>query len=882
MACPPSRFFLAAFLVLAACAGPRKAGPAKPEPAPPGAGVIVLRHATVFTSSGPAIPDGAVSFGGGNILAVGPNASLSTPRGAEEIDLSGRFVTPGIIDAHSHLGVYPSPELPSTSDGNEMTNPVTAEISAEHSFWPQDPGLRHAAAGGVTALLVLPGSGNLIGGRGFPVKLRFGRAASDMRFLGAKDALKMACGENPKRVYGQGKKSAPSTRMGNVAGYRQAFAQAQDYLNKHAEYEKKAKKNPKEPGPPPPRDLKLETLGKVLKGEILVQNHCYRADEMRIMIDIGKEFGFKIRSFHHALEAYKIRDVLAKEGVGVATWADWWGFKLEAWDGIPENAGLVSEAGARTVIHSDSPLGIQRLNQEAAKARSSAIAAGIPVSEEEALRWITLNPAWVMGIDGVTGSLEPGKMADLVVWDRHPLSGYAKVERTYADGQPTYDAARGAAVPSDFDLSAHASLPMTWRPAEAPKALRGPPSGEPPLAVASPEPPCTVIQGAVVLAEGGLMDRGSVLVRGGVIQVVSKADGPAPGCRVVEGGGKVLAPGFIEPFSTLGLVEITQEDSTVDIGSRNSTAEDPVHAAVRAADSVNPSSEVLPVVRQGGVTSSVIFPHGGLVSGLGGHLAMDGTVLRRETALHIRLGSAGASVVGSDRGAAVERLRELFEDARVYARRRQDFERNQMRRIAASRLDLEALQPVLGGRVPVVVSLDRASDIRAVLRLKEEFGLKIILAGAAEAWQVAGDLAGAKVPVILKPTDNLPSSFERRGARLDAAALLASKGVSVLISSMGGLGPHEARTLRQEAANAVAWGLGYEEAIRALSSSVARAFSLEGGRIAAGARADLVLWSGDPLDLSSRPLAMWIGGRQVPLQSRQTSLLEKYRKLPPS
>ncbi|HYH99487.1 amidohydrolase, partial [Hyalangium sp.] len=473
--------YLALLPLLLSCATPSS------TPPPPGAAnlpptpteatrswsqarAVVIRHATVMPASGPAIEDGAVAFAEGKLLAVGKSAEVATPPGAEELDGTGLYVTPGIIDAHSHLGVYASPSSFSNDDGNEATAPVTAEVDAEHGFWPQDPSLRRAAAGGVTSLLVLPGSANLIGGRGFPVKLHFGRSAAEMRFPGAKDALKMACGENPRRVYGAERKVTPSTRMGNVAGYRQAFAQARDYLNKLEDWEQKKQKKPDEAGPPPMRDLKLETLAEVLRGNILVQNHCYRADEMAVMLQVAEENGFAIRAFHHALEAYKLRDTLAEKQVAVATWADWWGFKLEAWDGIPENAGLVSQAGGRAVIHSDSAYGIQRLNQEAGKAMWRARESGILIPEEEALRWVTLNPAWVMGADERTGSLEPGKMADVTLWKGHPLSVYARAQRVWADGVVTYDAATGPVDISDFEVGerAGASARLVAQPAAVP------------------------------------------------------------------------------------------------------------------------------------------------------------------------------------------------------------------------------------------------------------------------------------------------------------------------------------------------------------------------------------------------------------------------------
>ncbi|MFY0564668.1 amidohydrolase family protein [Archangium lansingense] len=850
---------------------------------------VVVRHATVMPASGPFIEDGAVAFAEGKLVAVGRNAEVTTPPGAEEVDGTGLYVTPGIIDAHSHLGVYASPDTTSTSDGNEATAPVTAEVSAEHSFWPQDPGLRRAAAGGITSLLVLPGSANLIGGRGFPVKLHFGRAAAEMRFPGAKDGLKMACGENPRRVYGTAYRRAPSTRMGNVAGYRQAFARAREYQERWEAWEKKRAKKPEEAGPAPLRDLQLETLVEVMRGNILVQNHCYRADEMAVMLQVAEEFGYSIRAFHHALEAYKLRDRLAEKNVAVATWADWWGFKMEAWDGIPENAGLVSQAGGRAVIHSDSALGIQRLNQEAGKALWRARESGIPLSEEEALRWVTLHAAWVMGVEDRTGSLEPGKMADVVLWKNHPLSVYARAQRVWADGVVTYDADGGAVEASDFELGERAagSAKLAVKPG-APPLLKDTGLGErcEPSREASCARPldveagtCTAFQDVAVLSLGTWQAHAFVLVENGkVARVQPGAPGAVPaGCRVVEGKGRVLTPGLVDPLTSLGVVEVGMEESTVDDVLRGESAKEPIRAALRVADSLNPAAETFPVARLGGVTAAGVVPAGGLVSGQSAWVGTDGTVRRAPLALHVNLGVSGRDAVSGSRALVLERLRELLSDAREYNKRKGDFEQNRMRTLAASRLDLEALQPALTGALPVVVTANRVSDIRAALALGREFGLKLLIAGGREAWMVAPELAAAKVPVIVQPTQNLPSSFDGLNSRMDSAALLSGAGVKVLISTMGE--PHMVRTLAQEAGNAVAWGLPYEDALRAMTSNVTEAFGLEGGQVAPGQVADLVLWNGEPLEVSSRPVGMWLSGKQVPLTSRQQALYEKYRTL---
>jgi imidazolonepropionase-like amidohydrolase len=888
---------LLAFLLFVGCATatPLPSVPAEPSwlPAAPTRTwrqpkPVVIRHATVLTASGPAISDGAIAFAEGTIIAVGKNGEVQTPAGAEEIDATGKVVTPGIIDAHSHLGVYASPGTVATDDGNEMTAPVTAEVAAEHGFWPQDPGLRRAAAGGVTALLVLPGSANLIGGRGFPVKLHFGRSASEVRFPGAKDALKIACGENPKRVYGKEKKAAPGTRMGNAAGYRQAFAAARDYLAKWEDFREKSRKTPGMAGPPPMRDLKLETLAGVLKGEILVQNHCYRADEMQLMMNIADEFGFRIRAFHHALEAYKVRDVLAKKGVAVATWADWWGFKLEAWDGIPENAGLISQAGGRAIIHSDSALGIQRLNQEAGKAMWRARESGIPISEEEALRWITLNPAWAMGVDDRTGSLTPGKMADVVVWNRNPFSVYARAERVYADGVLTFDLAGGAADLSDFEAGGPPDAASTLTAAPAKLAVAAGESaslgcdparrGACPALLERGQDSCLAIVGATVLVDGKPTPGVTVVVEGGKISRVEPSGAPPPGCRTIDGKGKTLAPGFIEPSTQLGLTEIELEEQSNDIGFRAEAAKEPIHAALQAAQSINPASAMIPVARLGGITGAIASPEGGLIPGQSAYFTLDGTIQKTPLALVVNLGVRGHDALQSPRGWAIERFRELLDDAKEYAKRKADFEQNRIRRLAASRLDLDALQPVLAGKVPVVFRADRVSDIRALIALAREHGLRAVVSGGSHAWQMGKELAAAKIPVILQPTNNLPESLDRQGNRCDSAARLVSQGVKVLFSTDGMTGL--VRTLPQEAGNAVAWGLAYEDAVRAISANVAETFGLEAGRVAAGAPADLVLWSGDPLEVSSRPLAMWIGGKQVPLESRQQALFRKYRALP--
>ncbi len=475
----------------------------KPTTLPP---PVLIRGATLLLGTGRSIQKGSILLEKGKIAALA-EGDLPAPEGAVVIDGTGKYLTPGLIDTHSHIGVYPMPGATAHQDGNEASDPVSSAVQTSDAFWPQDPAIQRAVAGGVTTIQVLPGSANLIGGRAITLKLRPGASAREMHVLGAPDGLKMACGENPKRTHGDHRHSAPQTRMGNLAMQRAAFLKARKLIDqwalfrekeaqrierdakKRAEYEAKLEERKLrdaycrengEPSPcdeqrkswsespltppeaseralPPDRDPGLETLAAALEGRVLVHIHCYRADDMLSMLALSDEMGFRIRSFHHALEAYKIRDQLAARQISVSTWADWWGFKMEAYDGIPENAALVHESGGRAIIHSDSSEGIQRLNQEAAKALASGRRAQVAIGEDDAIRWITANPAWALGLEHRLGTLEVGKDADVVLWNGNPFSVYAFAQKVWIDGAEVYQ--RSSIPWSDFELGQPAKIP---------------------------------------------------------------------------------------------------------------------------------------------------------------------------------------------------------------------------------------------------------------------------------------------------------------------------------------------------------------------------------------------------------------------------------------
>jgi len=403
---------------------------------------------TILDGLGNRVENGAILLQHGKIAAVG--TSLQAPAGVVVIEGNGRWVTPGIIDVHSHLGDFAAPLTPAdlkVSDVNEATDPNTAQVWALHSITVQDPQFSGVRAGGVTTLQILPGSRNLFGGRGVVLKNVPAVTVQAMEFPDARPSLKMACGENPKYTYGEMGRF-PSSLMGNVAGYREAWVKAREYQRKWDAYNSKHDPSAE----PPVRDLKLETLAAVLRGEILVDVHCYRADEMVIMIDVAREFGFRIAAFHHSTEAYKIAGLLAQNGVCAAVWADWWGYKMEAYDAVRANAAFVDAAGGCVMLHSDIPMSGEHLTLDAATALGSGRRAGLTITEERAIEWLTRNPARSLGLDDRIGTLEAGKNADVVLWSGDPFSVYTKADMVFIDGAVVYDRHDATKHPqSDFE-----------------------------------------------------------------------------------------------------------------------------------------------------------------------------------------------------------------------------------------------------------------------------------------------------------------------------------------------------------------------------------------------------------------------------------------------
>lgn len=392
----------------------RNIGPYRDDP------VTLIRNATILTAIGPAIEGGDILIRDGKIAAVGQN--LNAPAGARIVDATGLYVIPGIIDAHSHRGA--------TGPINEGTIAVSAMVGIKDVINPSDIALYRAIAGGVTTINVLHGSANPIGGRNAIIKLRWGLDAEEMLLEGAPEGIKFALGENPKRTRTPAR--YPNSRMGVQDVIRQAFIEAREYMRQWEEYERNRKRDKN--AIPPRRDLKLETIAEILRGERHVHAHSYRADEILQLLRLAEEFGVKIQTLQHVLEGYRVADEIARHGAGASTFSDWWAYKVEANEAIPHNAAIMTERGVVVSINSDSPEEMRHLNQEAAKSMKWG-----GLSELEALRLVTLNPAIQLGIQDRVGSIEVGKDADLVIYKGHPLSMTGVVQQTYIDGKLYFD-----------------------------------------------------------------------------------------------------------------------------------------------------------------------------------------------------------------------------------------------------------------------------------------------------------------------------------------------------------------------------------------------------------------------------------------------------------
>jgi imidazolonepropionase-like amidohydrolase len=931
----PWRFLtLGALLVLVPTAAVRMQGQGAGQAGAAEGRIVALRGGTVMTVTRGTIPHGTVVLRDGKIAAVGDDAAI--PAGAEVIDTTGQFVTPGLIDAHSHIA----------NDAiNEGGTTVSSMTGMEDVLDPTDINIYRDLAGGLTVANVLHGSANPIGGKNQVIKLRWGKTrADDIKFEGAMPGIKFALGENPKDMATGGTQQAgprryPMTRLGVEFVIRDAFTRAKAYQKAWKDYEKAKASGD---ALPPRRDLQLEPLVEILEGKRLVHAHSYRADEILMMIRLAEEMGFKIATFQHVLEGYMVAKEMAAHGAGGSTFSDWWAYKVEAADAIPHNAAIMHRKGVLVSINSDSAEHARRLNTEAAK----TIKWGA-LSEDEAFATVTINPAKQLRIDNRVGSLEPGKDADVVIWNRHPLSTYAIVERVYIDGTVYYDRRgeesrltslrkeksslaaaesgtrsatsdpqseeeqsgttrekhdadeqrlrpeRGAKPPSESERG--------WGPANAERSTSGPRAGEegsqaPGTAgAAAPGTPQARPAGSVVAITNATIhpitrptiERGTLVVRGGRIEAVGANVSVPADAKVVDAAGSHVYPGFINARTQMGLNEPGPR------GFEDVNEMLDFNPQLRTRVAYHAESDSIAVARTNGITTVAVMPGGGTFGGEVAVMNLDGWTWEEATlkpnvgiTFSFPLIGGGGGRGGGGRGGGGGGGEGLaYEDMkRTRDRRLDEIARlfDQVRAYAKAGPDrkvdwtLEALVPVAEGRLPLVTSVNRAQDIRDAVAFADRIKVRIVVSGGTEANMVAPLLKEKNIPVILGSVLALPTNEDAfHAATYQLAGELSQAGVKVAFSTGDAA---YVRLVPYHAAMSVAWGMNRDEALKALTINAAEILGVadRAGSLESGKDANLFVAKGDPLEIRTPITHVFINGKDVALESKHERLYQKY------
>jgi imidazolonepropionase-like amidohydrolase len=846
-------------------------------------GNVLIKDATILTVTKGTIPKGSILVQGGKIRAVG--AEVKAPPGVTVIESAGLVAMPGIIDTHSHIAVQ--------GGVNEMSLSVVPEVRVKDVVTGDDVAIYRALAGGTTTARLLHGSANTIGGQDAVVKLRYGKPGRDLIIRDGPQGVKFALGENVTRS----PRRFPNTRMGVEAVIERAFEEARAYRAGWNAYRKAEKggANGAGPGrpvpPPPPRvDLRLEALAGVLDGSIRIHSHCYRSDEILMLLRTAQKYGVRVQSLQHVLEGYKVAAEIAAHGASASTFSDWWAYKVEAFDAIPFNAALMTEAGVNVCIKSDDAELMRHLNLEAAKMVKYGA-----VSEAQALAMITINPARELGLADRLGSIEVGKDADLALFNAHPFDAFSRCELALIDGEVYFQrrepGGRPAARPGD-----HATMPM------APESARN----RTIEVAAQPKGIFALVGANLHPIAGPEIKAGTLVVAGGRIQAVGPAGTPIPPeAQTIELSGLDVWPGLVDGGSTLGLFEVGSLSETQDIADAAQ-----FQPELRSSTALRADSEHIPVTRANGILTSFIQPSGGLISGQGCVIDLHGWVPRElviadEVALNVTIptyiprnpearrfgpgrpgqgpaGGPGAPDPNERRKERLDQIKEFFRKALAYdAVVKKAHERGEAPPTPDPRL--EAMVPYARGDKPVILHAEHPVEILDALELARERKLKAVLSGAAEGWKVAEAIAQAKVPVLLGGTLHLPRrEHDPYDAAYTNAARLHAAGVTIAIRSQGG-GPGNAtaaRNLPYEAATAVAFGLPEAIALQAVTIAPARILGIadQVGSLEAGKRANLVVTAGHLLQPTTPVLALFLDGEPIPPESRHTQLYAKYRR----
>ena len=854
--------------------------------------VIALRGATIYTVTKGTIQNGTVLIRDGKIAAVGTNVSV--PSGTEIVDAVGKHITPGIIDAHSHIA---------NDSINEGGTTVSSMTGMEDVLDPTDVSIYRDLAGGLTTANILHGSANPIGGKNSIIKLRWGaKRPEELVFEGAMPGIKFALGENPKDLrQGQitGPRRYPLSRHGVEYVIRDAFTRAKAYQKSWKDYERTKGTNPDAIAPR--RDLQLEPLVEILEGKRLVHCHSYRADEILMMIRLAEEMGFKIATFQHVLEGYKVAKEIAAHGAGASTFSDWWGYKIEADDAIPHNAAIMVKKGVLVSINSDSAEHARRLNTEAAK----SIRWG-SLTEDEALALVTINPAKQLRIDNRVGSIEVGKDADLAVWTQNPLSSYAIVDRVYIDGQQYYDRSKEEMRLTEVRKEREAL-------AAAERGQRGNPTGTQqdqqdgddtptngsvtrnaigPVATETAKsapvqtggPVLAITNARIFPVTAAPIEKGTIVIRGNRIAEIGANVQVPQGARVIDANGGHVYPGFINARTTVGIGEngVRGYDDVSEMLEWNQ------HLRTRVA--YHSESETIPVARGTGVTTVGVAPSGGIFSGEFAVMNLDGwtweeATLRGNAGILFNfpaLAGGGGRGRGGRGGDAPERTfddvrrdrdRRLTEVIRVLDRARAY---GKMTGDKAIDWELEALVPVVDRKIPLVISVAREQDIKDAVAFGERAKVNIVLSGAIEGNYAAQLLKDKNVPVILGNVLAMPSREDNfHASTYQLAGQLAQAGVKFAFSSGDNT---NVRLVPFQAAMSVAWGLNRDEAIKALTINAAQILGVADriGSLEPGKDANLFIANGDPLEVKTHVTHLVIQGKDIGTDSKHEALYRKY------
>jgi imidazolonepropionase-like amidohydrolase len=878
-------FALAALAAAAPLQG--QMGPWEPQ-IPEGSGshptgsLLIQNIDTIWTAAGEVLTGADILIRDGIIRQIG--VGLSAGAGVQVVDGSGMTAIPGIVDEHSHIAM---------SASNEFTAPLVPEVRVIDALQPDDFGIYRALSGGITTARIMHGSSNPVGGQSAVIKTRWGMENThDLLIPGAPRFVKFALGENVTRKGSGFNNDArfPHSRQGVEAIYREAFTAAREYRDAWRAYES----NERAFAVPPRRDLRMEALVDIMEGKIRVHAHSYRSDEILMLMRVAEEFDFRIDVFTHVLEGFKVAAEMAEHGAAGSTFSDWWQYKREAFDATPYNAALMQEAGVLTGINTDIPWLQSFMIAEIAKPVKYG-----GVSMEDALRMFTLNPARMMHIDDMVGSLEVGKQGDVVLLSGSPFDSFTRVEKTIVDGIVYYDLSaeeetRGERIITEEDLIS----PATSDPAAAGEGGQaGPasPGGATSAAATVQEAVTALVGGTVHPVSGPPIPNGVVVMSGGTIQAVgSRGSVTIPaGAREVDVSGQHVYPGLIDAVSNLGLIEfgqVGQANDLMEVGRYN--------PHVRAVAAVQPHYPDLKVARMNGVVAAGVAQATGVIQGTMGVIAINDqdtwerVAIRTNGPLVVNFpvsGSGDADEEPKLEGSRVEELMEVFTRALEYdalpsisddpTRR---FEANDW---GGDRVFLEAMLPAVRGEVPVFFRADTDWEIRHVLLFAEEFpSLRPVIVGGTQAFRVADELADAGVPVVL----NIGAAYQPTPDRDDSitasyrnAARLVEAGVTLgFASDQGGGGDGLARNVPYVAAWSVAFGLPEDAAVRALTLSNAQILGLGDvmGSLEAGKRADIIVTDGSPLQMLTEIHHMFVGGVEVdPMDNKHTRLFEDFR-----